>query len=121
MKKLFLSLFLMATMSMSALAADIGGKWKGTAEGPNGPIERTFTFQVEGGKLTGETDSQMMGKSVLEGGKVEGDNVSFTITANFQGNEMKLTYAGKVDGDTIKLKVDFAGTGQTVEYILKRM
>ncbi len=70
MKKLLLSLFLMATMSISALATDIGGKWKGTAEGPNGPIERTFTFKVEGGKLTGETDSQMMGKSVLEGGKV---------------------------------------------------
>ena len=30
-------------------------QWKGTAEGPNGPIERTFTFKVDGGKLTGET------------------------------------------------------------------
>ena len=38
---------------------------------------------------------------------------------NFQGNEMKLLYKGKISGDTIKLSVDFAGNG-AVEYTLKR-
>ncbi len=100
-------------------AADISGKWKGTAEGPNGAIERTFTFKVDGSKLTGETESQMMGKATISDGKVEGDNISFSITANFQGNEMKLAYKGKVVGDQIKLSVDFGG--QAVEYTLKRI
>ncbi len=117
MTRTLIAFLLLAT---SVFAADISGKWKGTAEGPNGPLERTFTFKVEGTKLTGETESQMIGKSTLSDGKVDGDNISFTITANFQGNEMKLNYAGKLDGDTIKLKVDFAGTGQAVEYTLKR-
>lgn len=102
-------------------AADISGKWKGTAEGPNGPIERTFTFKVDGSKLTGETESEMLGKATINDGKIEGDNISFTINANFQGNEMKLDYKGKVVGDQIKLSVDFGGGGQTVEYTLKRM
>jgi len=108
-------------LAMSLWAADISGKWKGTAEGPNGAIERTFTFKVDGTKLTGETESQMMGKATITDGKIDGDNISFTINANFQGNEMKLQYKGKVTGDQIKLSVDFGGGGQTVEYTLKRI
>src|SRR5580704_3476269 len=112
---------LVALFAMNALAADISGTWKGTAESANGPLERTFTFKVEGTKLTGETESQMLGKSTIADGKMEGDNISFTITGNMQGNEMKLTYKGTVTGDQIKLTVDFAGGGQTVEYTLKRV
>lgn len=112
-------LVLTAFFAMTASAADVTGKWKGTAEGPNGALERTFTFKVEGTKLTGETESQMIGKSTITEGKVEGDEISFVITASFQGNEMKLNYKGKITGDTIKLSVDFAGNGQ-VEYTLKR-
>lgn len=111
-------------LAASLFAADISGKWKGTAEGPNGSIERTFNFKVDGNKLTGDTESQMMGKAEITDGKIDGDNISFTINANFQGNEMKLNYKGKVSGDTIKLSVEFGGGGgggQTVEYTLKRM
>jgi hypothetical protein len=110
-----LALLLAATLC----AADISGKWKGTAEGPNGAIERTFIFKVDGSTLTGETESQMMGKATISDGKIEGDNISFSINANFQGNEMKLAYKGKVVGDQIKLSVDFGG--QAVEYTLKRI
>jgi hypothetical protein len=39
---------LVALCAMNALAADIGGTWKGTAESENGPLERTFTFKVAG-------------------------------------------------------------------------
>ena len=109
-------------LAASLFAADISGKWKGTAEGPNGAIERTFTFKVDGSKLTGETESQMIGKSDITDGKVDGDNISFTINASFQGNEMKLNYKGKVVGDQIKLSVEFpGGGGQAIEYTLKRM
>ena len=112
-------LVLMALFAMVASAADISGKWKGTAEGPNGPIERTFNFKVDGAKLSGETESEMMGKSTITDGKIEGNNISFTITGNIQGNEMKLNYKGTVSGDTIKLTVDFGG--QSVDYSLKRV
>jgi hypothetical protein len=111
---------LMALFALAASAADISGNWKGTAEGPNGAIERTFTFKQDGAKLTGETNSQFTGKSVIENGKVEGDTISFTITAKFQDNEMKLAYKGKITGDTIKLSSDFGGNGQTIEWTLKK-
>src|SRR6266436_490184 len=80
-------LILMAVFALTASAADISGTWKGTAETPNGTIERTFVFKVDGDKLTGETTSQMMGKSTITDGKIDG--------ANFQGNEMTLNYKGK--------------------------
>ena len=112
-------LVLMAMFAISASAADISGKWKGTAEGPNGPLERTFTFKVEGTKLTGETESQMIGKSTITDGTVEGDKIAFSIKASFQGNDLTLMYKGTISGDTIKLSVDFGG--QAAEYTLKRV
>jgi hypothetical protein len=115
-----LLLTLMALFAFAASAADISGNWKGTAEGPNGAIERSFTFKQDGAKLTGETNSQYTGKSVITDGKVEGDTISFSITAKFQDNEMKLTYKGKISGDTIKLSSDFGGNGQTIEWTLKK-
>src|SRR5678809_643558 len=115
-----LLLTLMAVFAFVASAADVSGNWKGTAEGPNGAIERSFTFKQDGAKLTGETNSQFTGKSTIADGKVEGDSISFSITASIQGNEMKISYKGKVTGDTIKLTSDFGGGGQTIEWTLKK-
>lgn len=97
------------------------GTWKGTAETPNGTIERTFVFKVDGDKLTGETSSEMMGKSVIHDGKVSGDAISFTINVKFQENEMTLNYKGKVDGDQIKFTVDVPNGGPTLEYVAKKV
>jgi hypothetical protein len=110
-----------ALFALAASAADISGNWKGTADLQGQAIERTFVFKVDGSKLTGETTSQLLGKSTIEDGKIDGDNISFTITADFQGNTLKMTYKGKVSGDTIKLTADLgAEIGQSIEWTLKR-
>ncbi len=114
-------LILMAVFALTASAADVTGTWKGTAETPNGTIERTFVFKVDGTKLTGETSSEMLGKSVIEDGKVDGDNLEFTISVNFQGDDTKIHYKGTVSGDEIKFKAEIGGSGQTVEYTAKRV
>jgi hypothetical protein len=114
-------ILLFATFAALASAADISGTWKGSAETPNGTIERTFIFKVDGNKLTGETSSQMMGKSPITDGKIEGDNVSFTITVKFQDNEMKLLYAGKVVGNEIKFHVTNADAGVNIDYTAKKV
>jgi hypothetical protein len=121
MKRLLL---LLAVFAYGAMAADIAGTWKGTASGPNGNLERTFVFKVEGSKLTGETTSQMMGKSTIENGNVDGDNVSFSITGKFGDNEVKLTYKGKVSGDELHLTSEISGGGgggQSIEWVVKRV
>jgi hypothetical protein len=103
MHRLLLSL---ALASLSAFAADIAGNWKATAEGPNGAMSRTFSFKVEGAKLTGETVSSLVGKSAIENGKVDGDSISFVINVKFQGNEMQVNYKGKLAGDTLNLTAE---------------
>ncbi len=120
MRRLFI---LMALSAIAAFAADITGTWKATAEGPNGTMERTFVFKQDGAKLTGETSSEMMGKSTITDGKVEGDAVTFTITVHFQDNEMKLTYKGKVTGNEIKFTVEIPAMpgGQTIEWLAKKV
>ncbi len=114
-------LCLMAVFAFTASAADISGNWKGTAETPNGMIERTFVFKVDGHKLTGETTSNTLGKSAIEDGKVDGDDVSFSLTVKMQGSEAKVSYKGKVDGDTIRFTVEVQGFGQTLEMTAKRV
>jgi len=106
MKRLLLSMFL---LSIAAYAADLAGTWKATAEGPQGSMERTFVFKVDGTKLTGETTSSMLGKSTISDGKIDGDTFSFTITASMQGTDLKLSYKGKVTGNEIKVTSSIMG------------
>jgi len=115
-------LALLTIWACAALAADISGNWKATAEGPNGSMERTFTFKVEGNKVTGETTSSMLGKSTITDGKIEGDTVTFSITADFGGNEMKIDYKGKIGDDQIKFTSTAAAAGgQSIEWLAKRV
>src|SRR5450432_4769224 len=116
-------LILLAVFALNALGADVTGTWKATAEGPNGNMERTFVFKVDGNKLTGETTSSMMGKSAITDGKVDGDSVTFSITVKFQENEMTLSYKGKVNGkgDELKLTSESAQGGQSIEWNAKRV
>jgi hypothetical protein len=119
MKKL---LVLLAITAAAVWAADVAGTWKATAEGPNGTMERTFVFKVDGNKLTGETSSSMMGKSTITDGKVDGDKISFTITAKMQDTDFKLSYQGKVTGNEIQLTSKFADQeGQSFEWKGKKV
>ena len=114
---------LIALFAFSALAADISGNWKATAEGPNGALERTFTFKQDGTKLTGETTSSFTGKSTITDGKVEGDTVTFTIMAKIGDQDVKLNYKGKIAGGEIKFTSEMAGGGGNppIEWTAKKM
>ena len=111
----------MLICALTSLAADISGTWKGTADTPGGKVQRTFVFKAEGTKLTGETSSDRFGKSEIQNGKVDGDNISFTIAVSFQGNEANVNYKGKVKGEEIKFTVEAPGQDQPIEYIARRV
>jgi hypothetical protein len=117
-------LFSIVLCSIAAFAADISGNWKATADGPNGAMERTFTFKVDGAKVTGETTSTFVGKSTIADGKIDGDNITFTITADMQGNELKISYKGKINGKEMTLTSEVAGGaggGQPIEWKAKKV
>lgn len=121
MRRLLLSMIL---ITLAAFAADISGNWKATADGPNGAMERTFTFKVDGNKVTGDTTSTMLGKSTITDGKIDGDAITFTITASMQGNELKISYKGKINGKEMSLTSEVAGGaggGQPIEWKAKKV
>lgn len=82
-----------------ALAAGLDGQWLGTVETPNGPLELTYTFKVEGANLTGSIASQM-GELPISNGKVDGDSFSFDLELQ----ETVIEHEGLLSGDSIKLK-----------------
>ena len=113
--------FLLAGVTL-AMAADVNGKWVAQVPGRGGQTrETTFNFKVEGTKLTG-TVSGMQGDNPISDGKIAGDDISFTVTANFGGNEVKLLYKGKVAGDEIKFTRTREGSDQPgTEFTAKRV
>ena len=79
-------------------AQGISGNWKTTLEGPQGSLELTFIYKVDGTKLTGNVSSPM-GSQEINNGTVNQNDFSYAI--DMMGNEMKFT--GKLDKDVIKL------------------
>lgn len=105
---------LLGMVALGALAADasgITGTWTTSFESQVGTQTYTYTFKVEGDKLTGHAKSNF-GESDLTQGKVDKDNVHFVETLNYQGMELQIVYDGKVvSADEIKFKRDVAGQG----------
>jgi hypothetical protein len=104
-----------------AWAADVTGKWVAQVPGRGGQTrETTFNLKAEGAKLTG-TVSGMQGDNPISDGKIDGDNISFTVAISAGGNEIKLHYKGKVAGDEIKFTRTREGSDQPgQEFTAKR-
>ena len=113
-------LALMAIFSLAIMAADASGVWKASIETPNGAMENTFTLKVDGEKLTGTVTMGQMGDGAISDGKVDGDNVSFAVVREFNGNQFRIDYKGKVAGDEMKITGTIAGMDRTFEMTAKR-
>ena len=109
---------LLATLAASA--ADIAGSWKLTYTTENGLTrEATLDLKLEGDHLSG-TLAGDRGTARIEDGKVSGDEISFSLLRRGNGDEIKVTYQGKVEGGTMKLKMQY-GHRQPVEISAKRI
>ena len=97
----------LAVFALSALAGDVSGKWKYSITTPNGDSrEGSMTLKAEGAKLTGTMEGRG-GAVEIQEGKVDGDNVSFVVVRNFNGNEVKINYRGALKGEELKLTMGF--------------
>jgi len=106
----------LALSACSVWAADVTGVWKAQFDTQRGLQKYTFTLRQEGTKVTGNTSADVNGvkrESELKEGKMEGDTVSFVEPLNIQGNDVRITYTGKVSDHEIKFTRqvgDFATT-----------
>ena len=90
-----------AMMVAPAFGADITGTWTASFETQVGTQNYTYTFKVEGTKLTGTAKSNL-GEGAIENGTVNGDDVSFVENLNYQGMPFQIQYKGKISGNEIK-------------------
>jgi|SRR5579884_564124 len=111
----FTSAVLALFFAVTALAADVTGKWNGTTQTPDGQdMTIVFTFKMDGDKLSGTAEGPM-GEAPITEGRLDGDSISFTV----EMNEMKIVHTGTVSGDEMKLKVNIGD--QTMDMTAKRV
>ena len=112
--------FILLLAAVAAFAADVSGKWVAQVPGRGGEMrEATFTFKADGGQLTGSVTTPR-GDAPISDGKIDGDDISFNQVMEFNGNQVKLVYKGKVSGDQIKFTRQREGGERTVEFTAKR-
>ncbi|MGA2772899.1 MAG: hypothetical protein ABSG26_18980 [Bryobacteraceae bacterium] len=140
-KKLLFVVTLMLVVAFALMAADITGKWVAEQPGRNGgpPRQTTFDLKADGATLTGTVTGGMGGgrggrrggggggggapqAREISDGKVDGNNISFTVKVEFNGNTMVSKYEGTLSGDELKLKVsrDTPNGPMTSEMTAKR-
>ena len=82
-------------------AADVTGKWTASFETQIGVQNYTYDFKVVGEKLIGTAKSNL-GEGPLLEGSVKGDDITFVENLDFNGQQVRITYKGKISGDEIK-------------------
>ncbi len=104
--KILVVVMVLGMMSAAVWAADISGKWVTEVAGMGGgePMKIFYNFKVDGTNLTGTTGPEGM-ESPFSEGKIDGDNISFTVAFG----EMKMKMKGKVAGEEIKLTMEMEG------------
>jgi hypothetical protein len=87
----------------SALAADVSGIWSGTlTDRNNDPQDLSFRFIQKGetltGKMYGDNES-----TTVSAAKMFGNEISFLVTTELNGQVTTFKYTGTVDGDQMEL------------------
>jgi hypothetical protein len=97
---------------------DPTGTWTWTTPGRNGGPDRksTLKLKLDGDKVTGTLSAPgrqgQTSEVNIEEGKLNGEDLSFNVTREFNQNKFTQKYHGKVSGDTIKGKVEFERNGE---------
>ena len=118
LKPTLLALSLLLTASPVFAQTNITGDWDVTVVSPQGTNTTPVTFKQDGDKVSGIFKSPQ-GTLPFEGGKLTGDDLTFTFTITTQGMQLPITLTGKVAGETIAGKADFGGFAEG-EWTAKR-
>jgi hypothetical protein len=114
------SIVLVAFMlAVRVFAADVDGKWSGTVDTPGGQFPVNFTFKADGAMLAGSLAGPDGSEIPVKDGKIDGNNISFSITLDFGGMPFELSYKGVVSPEQIQFSGD-AG-GMPFEFVVKRV
>ena len=116
-------------LTASTQAADLTGTWTWSTPGRNGGADRisTLTLKKDAAALSGKVSAPGRDGSPVEtpitDGKVDGDNISFSVVRAYNGNSSTNEYSGAVTVDKITGKmasVNRNGEPQSRDWVTKR-
>ena len=114
------SVLLVLANSFSAIAAsDISGEWTAKTHmgggGAESPVDTTFTFRVNGAKVSG-TVSSSRGVFEIKDATIEDNTLKFTLDVP----GARIIYDGLITDEGIDFLAEFEGRGRTDQFVAKR-
>ena len=110
----FLAIVINLSAANAAGAPNATGVWKWTTTGQNNQtFETTLKLKQDGAKVTGVMIGRNGNETAIESGKIEGEEITFQITRERNGQSVTIKYKGKLSGDTIKGATETERDGQT--------
>jgi hypothetical protein len=115
------ALTVIVATSAWAAATTADGKWSWMQMGPNGDVSVSMQLKQDGEKLTGTVTRNEMSTEIKDG-TIKDGTVSFVVVRERNGQEFKINYKGKLDGDTIKgnITVNFNGEDRMIDWTANR-
>lgn len=99
-------------LATAAWAADATGKWTWTQKFGENEITQNLELKQDGEKLTGSMTGRNNTKTEIKEGTIKAGNLSFVVVRERNGQEFKIAYKGKLDGDKITGTQSFTREGQ---------
>jgi opacity protein-like surface antigen len=124
MKKTAIILSTIGLLASLTYAADIAGQWRGEFDSQIGQQKYVFTFKTDGDKLTGKASSEVgdqKREADLKEGTITNDTIRFVETLNFNDNDIRIQYTGKVGTNEIAFKREVGDGIATEEFKATRV
>src|SRR3954452_21449123 len=109
---LTLILLAMTALAFTVLGEDkkdpvkVDGTWTWTYKTRDGQdATAKLKLKQDGDKVTDNYIPRAGQEDPLDNGKLKGDEITFDVTRDVNGQKMKFEYKGKVEGDTIVGKI----------------
>jgi hypothetical protein len=100
--------FVLLLTIAQAQAPSVVGSWDITIESPQGQRTMMLVIKQDGDKLAGVMKTPR-GERPLDSVAVKGGDITLTMTVNAQGQDLVVTYKGKVEKDKMSGDADFGG------------
>jgi hypothetical protein len=121
MKRFMLIFAVFALAAVTTFGADTtaDGTWKWSLAGQNG--DTILKLKQDGEKLTGSY-TNFAGKAEITDGSLKNGDITFKVIRERNGQVFPINYSGKLSGDKITGKCEFAVNGETraLEWEAKR-
>jgi hypothetical protein len=102
-------LTILLSLAIVAAGADISGEWKLSYSTSNKlKREAILKLKIDGGQVTGVLSSDR-GSAPIAEGRLDGSALSFSVIRKGNGDEVRIVYKGTVEGDSMKLMMQYGG------------